>query len=495
MDADTSTYPKPGPPVNALDTAAKFQGLQQGAQQLQSGNLLISKQKLDLANQSYEYMTRALNSLGPQATKQQLIDMGNNMVNQKLVPPEMVQTMDATIPDDPTKMPAFIDQLQTQTAQHSEMTNYFRGSPVITQNGQQFYSVRQPLSPNQPSTVQDLGIRQQPPPTTPTVDTNETLPNGQPNPNYGQPRMLGNTALPVAPGGVQTLPPASGAPMPNARPGGLPIAPQPGAISPPMMPKPDVSFNAPAGPKDQSRVAAGTSVPGMLPQPTGPATGMPPQFEEGRKQYNSDIELATARQTALKPILQALPLLKQLQTSGPGSNAFNSAVAGLKNFGILPTGVSNDPTAIYQEVEKKLAQYVSSNPVGQRSDAAQALTEAGNPNPNHQIRPALIQLAQDAVALDRLAAARAPSFTQKITNPDGTTTQAPRTDFQNYQTFRAGFPPSIDERAFKLDMMEPKDRTDLLNSMKKQQNTPEGKRFWKSLQTVKDLNLYNISGE
>ncbi len=482
---DTSTYPHPAAPVNALDTAARFQGLQQGAQSLQSGQLTISKQKLDLAQQALENLTKGLNAAGPNPTREKLIGIGQNLVDQKLVPPEMVQTMDSQIPTDPSQMPAFVDRLRTMTASHSEMIQYFQGTPSIIDNGQEYKVLRVPQSPNQPISIQSTGLQPQIPPTTPVTDQT-------PGPNYGQPRMQGVQPLPVAPGGVQTLPPASGAPMPNARPGGLPIAPQPQAISPPMMPKPNSSFNPPVLNKDQSRVAAGPAIPGG---PTGPATGMPPQFEEGRKQYNSDIELATARQTALKPILQALPLLKTLQTSGPGSNAFNTAVAGLKNFGILPTGVSNDPTAIYQEVEKKLAQYVSSNPVGQRSDAAQALTEAGNPNPNHQIRPALIQLAQDAVALDRLAAARAPSFTQGTTDKDGNVTQNPRTDFQNYQTFRAGFPPSIDEKAFKLDMMEPKDRTALLDDMKKKQNTPEGKRFWKSLQTVKDLNLYNISGE
>ena len=94
LSVDTSTYPRPPAPVNALDTAAKFQGLQQGAQQLQSGQLVIAKQKLDNANQAYGYMTRALNSLGPNATREQLIGMGQNMVDQGMVPPAMVDHME-----------------------------------------------------------------------------------------------------------------------------------------------------------------------------------------------------------------------------------------------------------------------------------------------------------------------------------------------------------------------------------------------------------------
>lgn len=486
LSVDTSTYPKAPAPVNALDTAAKFQGLQQGAQQLQSGQLIIDKQKLDNANQALGYTARAINSLGASPTASDVKKILQNTVDMGLAPQAMVDQAEAQIPTDPKLMPAWVDKWRAATADHSQMMQQMVGSPVIENNGQQYYVVRAPQSPNQPVTVQGTGIQPQIPPTTPVTDTATTLPNGQPNPNAGQPRLYGTQPLPVAPGAGNGAAPQSAAPPARTAPSALPVSP------PPMPPANSTTFNPPVKNKDQSQVAQGNPIPG---QPTGPATGMPPQFDEGRKQYNDDINVATQRQSALKPALQALPLLKQLQTAGPGSNAFNSAVAGLKNFGILPTNIGNDPTAIYQEVEKKLAQYVGSNPVGARSDAAQALAEAGSPNPNHQIRPALIQLTKDAIGLDRLAAARAPAFTQKVTNPDGSITQAPRTDYQNYPTFRAGFPPSIDEKAFTLDTLDPDERKTLLDKMKAQKDTPTGQRFWKSLQTVKDLNLYNISGE
>lgn len=480
MDTDTSSYPKPALPVSSpFQTADQIGGLMQRGQALQQGALTISKQKLDLANQSFNYMTNALNSLGPNASKEDLINVGQNMVDLGLVPQAMTDQMDTQIPDDPKQMPAFIDRLRTQTATHQEMVNYFQGQPSVFDNGQEYKVIRAPQSPNQPTTIQNTGVPVALPPST-------TVPNQTPGPNYGTPTYMGNPPQPGGPGGVTTLPPVNGTQ--------LPIAPPPATISPPQMLPANVSFNQPALNKDQSQLPAlpptapvpGRSIQQAANQPSGPAAGMPPLFDAGKQQYVADQDLATARQTAIKPALQALPLLQGLQT-GPGTDTWNKAVAGLKAFGILPTDVANDPTAIYQEVEKKLAQYVSGNPVGQRSDAAQTLAEASSPNPKQQINPALIQLTKDSIVLDRLAAARAGSFTDAQGDQ--------RTDFQNYGSFRSQFPPSIDERAFGLDLMPPDQRQQLLDTMKKNANTFAGQKFWKSLQTVKNLNLYNVSGQ
>src|ERR1700721_1106522 len=61
---------------------------------------------------------------------------------------------------------------------------------------------------------QGISIAKQPPPTQPTIDTRRTLPNGQPNPNYGQPQIIG--------GGTSAPPPitrtdASGRVIPPVR--------------------------------------------------------------------------------------------------------------------------------------------------------------------------------------------------------------------------------------------------------------------------------------
>jgi len=50
-EVDTSSYARPGAPVNALDQMQKYGNLQQQKQQIESGALTIDKQKLDLVNQ------------------------------------------------------------------------------------------------------------------------------------------------------------------------------------------------------------------------------------------------------------------------------------------------------------------------------------------------------------------------------------------------------------------------------------------------------------
>src|SRR6185503_19662944 len=97
-------------------------------------------------------------------------------------------------------------------------------------------------------------------------------------------------------------------------------------------------------------------------------------FEEGKKQYAEDQSNATARMMRAKPAIQALPLMQSKGfLSGPDSEQFTNVVAALKTAGLIDTAAEGDPTAIRQEVTKKLAQYVSGSPVGQRSDAAQTL--------------------------------------------------------------------------------------------------------------------------
>lgn len=465
---DTSSYPKAVQPVSALQTAGEIGGLLTTQQNLQKGNLAISQAQLDQANQAYNYMGQAINALGPNPSRDQILGVGKKMVDMKLVPQTMVDAMDARIPNDPKAIPAFMNEWASATADHQAQINQTRGQPETIDTGQGI----QPVSISPINGIQSTGapIQKQLPPGTPTV-----------NPATQQPGYIGPQPATAAPGAVAAPPAAFGYK--------LPIAPAPAAISPPQMPPADVSFNAPVLNKTQGRV------PNNAPTPAFTPSAAPPLFEAGKTQYVDDQNTAVARQTAMQPALQALPLLKQLQMAGPGTKQYTDIVASLKNFGILPTNSSNDPTAIQQEVEKKLAQYVSGNPVGQRSDAAQELATAGSPNPNHQIKPALIQLTKDSIVLDRLAAMRSSAFTDEQGNP--------RQDLQNYGSFRANFPAQIDNRALGLDIMEPDERDKLINSMSTKKddgtivrkNTFEAQKFWNSLQQVKNLNLYNVSGQ
>jgi HEAT repeat protein len=168
--------------------------------------------------------------------------------------------------------------------------------------------------------------------------------------------------------------------------------------------------------------------------------------------------------------------------SGPLTDQFTKIVAGLKSTGLVSIADDNDPTAIRQEVAKKLYQYVSNSPVGQRSDAAQTLREASSPNPNVQILPALIKLTKDAVALDRIEAAMPNAFkTGK---------------FEGYLKHKGTFPQSINEKAFTLDL-EPEEKSAKLvdNMAKKLQSKNnrernDAEKFFKSLRMAKEQGFY-----
>jgi hypothetical protein len=217
-------------------------------------------------------------------------------------------------------------------------------------------------------------------------------------------------------------------------------------------------------------------LPTRVPTQAFTPTGNPPLFEAGKTQLAQDQQIAAQKSQSLIPILQAIPLMKDIM-AGPGTNQFTHAVAALKAFGFIPTDV-NDPIAIRQEVVKKLNAYVSSNPVGQRSDASQTLLEASSPSPNIQILPALTRLAKDAVAQDRTIISKPGAFTSD--------------DLSQYGKHTSTYSGSIDQQAMQLDQMEPKERQSLLDKMKKEATTTQGKKFWNTLRIIKQQGLFNV---
>ena len=325
-----------------------------------------------------------------------------------------------------------------------------------------------------------------------------TIPSGPPIPIQAPPtqqevgpggpqfRGVQNPQLPPgtvqAPGGF----PGQGVPASSGR-TGLPVR------EPEMAPRavPTQSFRQGTGPVTDITSPAikgksnnlgnitSATVQDLPPVPRGGMAGYGPgqeqQFKQNLDQYAADQNTATAKATQLKPIQQVIKLLPGLQ-SGPGTEQFNNAVATLKAFNIIPTG-ANDPTAIRQEVNKKLSQYVQAN--GNRSDASQALKEESSPSAKIQIPQALAKLAKDQIALDRVEIAR--SHPAALEGKNITT---------EYGVHRQTFPQSQDERAYNLDTLDPGERKNLLDTMNKNRNTPQGQRFWKSLNTADKTGQY-----
>ena len=417
MEANTSSYPKPEA-GGFLSRVQKWQGVESNA-------LAIQKQQIDLVNQGYTNMIDDLNSLGPNPTAEQLVETAQRQVQYKRITPQMADTFIKSIPTDPSKIPEFRDNLaRTLTSRQEQIHNAY-GTPGFVGNGQQTTPVRQGLRGG--PVAAGAPIQNQAPPTTPTVD-----------PNTNQPALLGpqNPQLPE-----------------GASPSGLP-----GQFIPPNK----------LGGAVQPRQS-----------PTGPVTAPTPLFDTGKAQYVADQELATQKLTAIKPMLQAVPYLKDLR-SGSGTSTWNNALAFLKANGIINIEATNDPTAVYQEVNKKLSQYI--NQTGSRSDAALANKEESSPSAKTQISPALIKLVHDQIALDRVEAARAGAFKGQ--------------NFAEYGKHKSEFPNRVDERAFGLDLVTPEERASLVQKEAGNLKSKDGavrqkaERFFKSLRIAKEQGFY-----
>ena len=231
---------------------------------------------------------------------------------------------------------------------------------------------------------------------------------------------------PAGPPGFSPAGPSSAAPAPRGRP--IPVE----------RPAPPPGVSGPTGPTvDQTPNTPTTFANRVAPLAAGPS----PLFGEGKEAYVRDQLSSSARSQAIKPAIDALKLMPGLAT-GPGTEQFNTAVAALKAWGLTDIKETDDPTVIRQEVNKKLAQYVGNNPNVSRSDASQALAEAGSPNAKTQILPALMNLTRDAVALDRV----------KILQPQAFKGQ----NYQDYVKHQGTFPLGIDQKALTLDMLPEK---------------------------------------
>ena len=478
----TDSYPKP--PVlpaqkSLLDQAQQFQ-------QLDQGQLAINQAKLNQANQALGYMTRAMGSLGPDASKDDYLAVGQNAVKMGLVPANMLSAYTQRLQAAPTAKD-FYNEFMTASADHQQQINYHLGQPGIMQNGQTATPIAQ--SPKFGIRATGLPIQTQNPVGTETTDTNPNLPNGQPNPNYGSKSLIGPQEPQI---------PAGSAPANSGIPGQY--VPQGQSRLPVAQPQTNTQSNAaPAAmlPVSKGNITGpNTTVTGVDVQdapanfnqrftgaPSGPTTSLPPMYEQGKNAYVQDQQTASAKMLAAKPAIQALPLMQTPGfLSGPLTDQFTKVVAGLKSTGLINIADNADPTAIRQEAVKKLNQYVSNSPIGQRSDNALIMQEASSPNPNVQILPALIKLTKDAVALDRVQAMMPNAFKGQ--------------DYQNYIRHKGTFPQSIDEKALTLDL-EPEDKSkELVDNMAKQLQSKNNReraaadKFFKTLRMAKDQGFY-----
>lgn len=456
-EVDTSSYPKPAAlPVqkSMLDQAQQYGAIEQQ-------RISIDQAKLKQINDQFQIMNGELSTLAndPSITKEQAANRLLTITKTFNFPPQITKHMMDEL-NTAKDVPSFAKNALIRGMANNEKVNNLYGTPGVYSNGQQDTPIN--TSPLFGQRQMNAPIQRQIPPTQEVID-----------PATNKPTLQGPTA-PVAPPGVATGPGQPVVPTPRARPQ-LPMAGAPMAAAPTPAPAGDTGVTTGQLPVEV--------VANRFPAPSGPSTGQSPLFEEGKKAYVQDYANASQKMLAVKPAIQALPLIQSEGfLSGPLTDQFTKAVATLKSTGLVNIQNENDPTAIRQEVAKKLYQYVSSSPVGQRSDAAQTLKEASSPNPNVQILPALIKLTKDAIALDRVEAAMPNAFKGQ--------------NYEQYIRHKGNFFNSVDEKAFTLDLEPEEKRTKIVDDMAAKLKSPKAAdqasadKFFKSLRMAKEQGFY-----
>lgn len=444
-EIDTSSYPKaPAAPAqkSLLDTVGQFQNLE-------SNKIAIDQAKLKQINDQFDVMHQTLGALiDENPTKQVAAERLLKISKTFGLKPEVTKHMMDELNQAPNTK-SFAENAYMRGLDRQTQLNQIYGVPQLDENGQTKtnYNVSQMRGIRQTS----IPRQQQIPPATPTVDADN------------RPVLQGPTPA-ITPPGTAATP-----------------TPLPSYVQPRRVPTTSIK---PAGDTGTTiNQTPNQVVQNRYPAPSGPVVGQPPLFEEGKKMLAQDQSEASSRMMAAKPAMQALPLMQTKGfLSGPGTEGFTKAASALKAWGLIDTNTADDPTAIRQEVNKKLAQYVRGSAVGQRSDADQALKEAGSPSAKVQILPALIKLTKDAVALDRVQAAMPNAFKDK--------------DLSKYGNHRATFPQSVDEKAFTLDL-EPEEKSkQLVDTMAKQlqstnkREAAQADKFFKSLRIAKEQGFY-----
>ena len=221
-----------------------------------------------------------------------------------------------------------------------------------------------------------------------------------------------------------------------------------------------------AAPFVRSANAPNRGAPGSLP------TALNPQQLADISEYQTD-QTKTAQTLAnLRPLEQALPLVRNLSNFdyGKGSEDIAKVKDLLTTFGITNVDPNNE-LVVRQEVNKKLLQYANNAVNAGRSDAA--LSAAIHSNPNIDLtQPANIALILSQIGSDRmdaalpLAAGGAPG----------------------YKDYKSNYYQKYDPRAFAFHVMTLEEQKDLQKSLGPK-NSPAYQKFLQSYNIAKTTGM------
>lgn len=311
---------------------------------------------------------------------------------------------------------------------------------------------------------QAISMATAPGPSTGTVDTRERLPDGKPNPNYGQPMIIG--------AGTSAPPPIT---RTDVRGNIIPPVRQFTEGSTVVGREPPV--NAATGqPLAQTQTPQAAAANGPVPNIPNPAagpipTGLPPQVAEqmaaSQKNYTAHQEFAGNYRTAVNPLVSAIPLLEKV-TTGPLTEGLNKIQAAAESLGVkIPT---SENVKNYAEATKYLMQNATAiAPPGTNVPSVMAAFES-NPNMG-QPSGAVRDLSKAMLALNRYKLAAYKEFEK---------TGYPSTYFNKWAANEWSL--SQDPRAYGADLMTAEQRSKLEKSIKP--GSEAAKRFKNSLDTA-----------
>ena|ERR1700733_1690867 len=471
-EIDTSSYPKPGPPVNLLDTVGKLQDIGLKQQQSQSNAIGIDQSKLKLVGEQYQIVNGLLGRLAakPDLTPDDFIKESQGALQRGLSTPEQHAQFVSEIPTKtslkykyPRATPEQIDQLYNKVLHdhadsliikaqqiHDAVQSVY-GAPGAIDNGQQVQPTRQPL--RGPPLPTGAPIQKQLPPGFETATPQGQQAIGAQNPQ---------------------LPPGA-----NPVPGGMP-----GQFSPtPVKTVPVQSNRLPiAAPQATTAPSTGRVAEGFNDlQPRGPATSLAPGYKQAEDIAGqaSGEQLAKARGQAANfqrdvfPLTQAIPALEKLgvKGTGPGTETINNLKSFiLSNVPGVKESDFNGTVADYDKAKKYLTDFVNQTGNSGTNDKL-AAAFAGNPSV-HISNAAAVDVAKSALALRLMQQAQHMEF-EKQNLPASA-----------YSKWIAQKNNQLDPRAFGINYMSPEAKKKLFEQLNR--NPKEGELFDKSLGIAHD---------
>lgn len=492
LNFDFSSYPKPTQPKSLMDNLKDINTVEQQ-------ELAINKQKLDLVSQRFGYLAKGLTSLSadPNLNEDKIRKYATDMVKLGFIPNDMAAKFINSLPPTQGMAPAqaaatlkaqlLAARQQAQTVQEA-VTTHYGGIREQDDQANTYTGVQQ--SPEMggkfiPTTVTPRQL----PPTTEGLDTRESLPSGQPNPNYmsrgpigssgpAGPRPLSRAIAPPLPDDVISDPSqgnltSRAAPVPAQAPVSRGLAGHVTGPTGPTIQRVDLEGKetAPASFNDRFGSAFPNRV--VTQAPPGVVSAEETVGAQSGKDYANALTRAKNYQADLYPIEASLKALRELgpRAIGPGTDQFND----LKRIAV--TWLPNvDPKMIeevsnFDQLRKYLVQSARSSGNTGTNDQLAAAFEA---NPNTKMSTAGVDtVLKSMLALRKMEHAQVLLFGEQ---------GLPSNQFSKWVSKNQNV---FDPRAFGFADMDRKAQEKVIKNL----STAQRKKFEYSLEFAKEAGL------